>query len=151
MANQLAEFLEERKGKTKSVDWRERKDEWVAALHRLQEQINELLEPSRKSGVASLRIGFVNIAEDHLGPYIAPELTLSVGDEKVIFTPKGLRVFGTEGMVEVKGDRDAIPLIRHTSKGFDQWEFLLQRVPDVVTVPLDEHSLVQALQRVMAP
>ena len=151
MASQLAEFLEGRKSKAQDVDWQAKREQWVAALLRLNDTITELLQPSIASGVASLVPSWVLVTEDLVGTYSAPELKLTVGGDRVSFTPAGLIVFRADGRVDVKGDFDSIPLIRHTHEGIDDWEFLLQRVPEVVTVPLNEESLVQALQRVMAP
>jgi hypothetical protein len=151
MANQLTEFLEDRKGKAHGVDWHAKKEEWIAALLRLHDKIGQLLEPSVSKGVATKMTTWIEITEDFIGTYSAPELRLVVGDDRVVFSPKALNVYGAAGRVDVKGDRDVIALIRLPAEASGEWQFVLQRVPKLVTAPLDERSLVNALEHVMAP
>jgi hypothetical protein len=93
----------------------------------------------------------IEVREDFIGTYAIDELRLTVGNDRVVFTPKGIAIIGAAGRVDLQGDRDTIPLIWRPGDEAGDWQFLLQRMPKVVTVPLDEQALAQALQRVMAP
>jgi hypothetical protein len=147
MANQLAEFLSERKGKAQGVDWQAKKRGWLDAVLRLHQQIMDLVP----SDIADVVTTWIEVSEDFVGTYQAPELTLTVGDDRVVFSPKGLNVYGASGRVDLKGDRDVVTLIRLPEEESGEWQVVLQRVPRLVTVPLSERSLVEALERVMAP
>ena len=151
MASQLVEFLEERKGKAQGGDWQARKEAWITSVERLHETIKHLLEPSEKKGIASIATNWIDITEDFVGTYTVPELKLTVGDDRVTFTPKGLIVYGASGRVDVRGDRDTVSLIRLPNEPSGEWQVVLRRVPKIMTVPLGERSLVDLLERVMAP
>jgi len=89
------------------------------------------------------------VTEDFIGTYKVPQLQLTVGRDRVVFSPKGVNVIGAKGRVDLRGDRDTVTLIRTASDGDGEWRVVLQRVPKFVAVPLDESSLAEALQRVM--
>ena len=152
MTNQLLEFLEERKGKASSVDWHAKKEEWVAAVRRLHAKILDLLGPARNSGAVVTLQTEAELTEDFVGTYYAPVLKLTVGDDRVVFSPQGLHVYGASGRVDLRGDRGVVSLLFMPEKGVNhEWRFQMERAPSRLTVPLDEHSLLDALERVMAP
>ncbi len=114
--------------------------------------VTGLLQPSIRKGIVAVDEDHqIEITEDFIGSYQVSELRLTVGDDRVVFSPKAMNVFGAAGRVDVRGDRDVLALIRLPDDESGEWHFVLQRVPKLVTVPLDEYSLVKALERVMAP
>ena len=152
MADQLTEFLRSKKDQSAGgqVDWEAKKAEWLASLQRLYARIKNLLDESIRDGTVEVFEFEAEVTEDYLGPYKVRQLGLAVGRDRVLFSPKGVNVIGAEGRVDLQGDRDTVTLIRTASGGGGEWEVVLQRVPKLVAVPLDESSLAAALQRVMS-
>jgi hypothetical protein len=152
MASQLTEFLEQRKNKAQGVDWQTKKKEWLDALSRLHARINGLLQQSTIKGIATVDEIPVQLTEDFVGTYEAPELRLTVGDDVVVFSPVGFHVFGAAGRVDLRGDRDVVSLIRLPEASVkDEWQFVLQRLPTRRLAPLNQRSLLDAFERVMIP
>jgi hypothetical protein len=149
MASQLVEFLEGRKEKAHGVDWEQKKLDWLNAVALLYNKIGVLLGGTIDKGIVKAEKFEVEVHEDFIGTYPIDELRLTVGDDRVTFKPVGINVIGALGRVDMRGDRDKIPLI--WTEGAGEWQFLLQRVPDLVMIPLEEDSLLAALKRVMAP
>ena len=117
----------------------------------LYEKIAALLVLAAMHSIVKCEKLPIEVTEDFIGTYDTNELRLIVGDDVVTFKPVGTTVIGAAGRVDLQGDRDIIPLIWRPGDEAGDWQFLLQRVPRVVTVPLDEGALAEALQRVMAP
>src|ERR1017187_2887288 len=90
-------------------------------------------------------------SEDYIGTYTIPALELTVGGERVEFRPKGVLVIGAAGRVDIRGGRDTVTLVKNTDKAGGEWSMVLQRVPHLRTVPFDQESLKDALERVMLP
>jgi hypothetical protein len=152
MADQLTEFLRSKKDQSAGgqVDWEAKKAQWLASLEKLYARIKNLLDESIRDGTVDV-VGFeAEVNEDYIGTYRVPQLGLTVGRDRVLFSPKGINVIGAEGRVDLRGDRDTVTLIRTASDGDGKWEVVLQRVPKLVAVPLDASSLAAALQRVMS-
>jgi hypothetical protein len=148
MASQLIEFLEGRKVKAAGVDWEKRKAEWLNGITILYADIRALLHASIDQGVVKLHENKIEVAEDFIGTYEAKELRLAVGADRVVFTPVGANVFGAQGRVDLKGDRGRISLLWN---GGSEWQFVEQRLPELVLQEFNEASLLGALQSIMAP
>ena len=86
------------------------------------------------------------VQEQHIGSYEIPEMTLAVGDEQVLFSPKGVNVIGAAGRVDVRGDRGEAMLVRQPD---DRWSLVLSRTPKLQLVPLDDESFLEMLRSVM--
>jgi hypothetical protein len=151
MADQLTEFLRNKKEQSTrgEVDWEAKKAQWLTSLQRLYARIKDLMDESLRDGTVDVVEFEAEVNEDYIGTYRVPQLGLTVGRDRVLFSPKGVNVIGAEGRVDLQGDRDTVTLIRTASAGDREWEVVLQRVPKLVAVPLDESSLAAALQRVM--
>ena len=148
MASQLLEFLEGRNEKAQGLDWAAKKRDWVDAVPVLYSTIRSLLKTSTDKGIVTIREVSIEVTEDFIGTYTLPELRLTVGADRVSFTPIGANVVGALGRVDMKGDRDQFALLW---TGGNDWQVVVQRVPDLILIPLDEESLLDCLQRVMAP
>jgi hypothetical protein len=151
MADQLTEFLRSKKEQSTrgEVDWEAKKAQWLTSLQRLYARIKDLMDESIRDGTVDVVEFEAEVNEDYIGTYPAPQLKLTVGRDRVVFSPKGVNVIGAEGRVDLQGDRDTVTLIRTAGAGDREWEVVLQRVPKLVAVPLDESSLAAALQHVM--
>src|SRR4051794_13449695 len=96
--DQLQEFFRQKKQKAKPVDidWAAKRDAWMKAVKDLYRTIeNDYL----KAAKADVQITYPEkvVTEDYIGDYRIPELNLRVGDEQVIFSPKGTNVLGARG------------------------------------------------------
>jgi len=151
MANdQLTEFLRQKKEKARStaIDWPARKDAWIKAVEMLYDTIEkDYLGLADIADIVDVdRTRTKPVQEMHIGSYLIPEMTLVVGDEQVLFTPKGVNVVGAEGRVDVQGDRGEATLVRQAG---DRWSLLISRSPKVQLVPLDDESFLEMLRSVM--
>lgn len=150
MAKELMEFFQSKKqradAESAAIDWQKRRDEWLQAIDKLYVSIQDwLLEPVQK-GVISLQRRPKQIEEAHLGNYSVDDLVLTVGDEKVIFSPKGRNVVGAEGRVDVIGEAGESMFV--VQRG-PRWSVVVSRHPTLKTESLDAESFSQTMQAVM--
>ena len=152
-AIRLTEFIRGRKEQAgrSAVDWQAKKDNWIRSVEELYALVRNMLHESIKSRDVTLRTSDVEVTEDYIGTYTIPALELVVGGERVEFRPRGALVLGAEGRVDIRGGRDTVTLIKNTDKTGGEWSVVLQRIPHFRTVPFDEESLKDALERVMLP
>lgn len=153
MQNQLTDFIRARKTSTPGadIDWQAKLEAWVQAVQRLYDSIRDMLRDSIQSGDVTLRTWHLDLTEDYLGTYSVPALELRIGNERVEFRPKGLRVLGAEGRVDLTGEGGTMSLIRNESQQQGEWSVIMQRVPRLQFSLLNPESLQYALERVMLP
>jgi hypothetical protein len=153
MGDQLTEFLRSRKEQAAKpeINWQARKDNWVRSVEGLYALVRKMLRKSIESKDVSVRTFEMEVTEDYIGTYTIPALELTVGGERVEFRPKGVLVIGAAGRVDIRGGRDTVTLVKNTDKAGGEWSMVLQRVPHLRTVPFDQESLKDALERVMLP
>lgn len=77
--------------------------EWLDHLDDLYTQIRGFLNDYVDSGAASVSSRDIQLNEEFIGPYMAPELILAIGSSKVTFTPVGTMLIGAKGRVDVQG------------------------------------------------
>jgi len=151
MAEQsLKEFFRNKKAKAGGdIDWAARKDEWVQTIRDLYKTITDdyLAEPIADGSVAVAE-DEKTIVEEFIGPYQAPELVLQVGDEKVMFSPKGRNIVGASGRIDLIGEMGVKTLVVQPER---RWGVVESRTPTLRIVPLDKESLLSALKDVMRP
>jgi hypothetical protein len=131
-----------------SVDWNGRKQEWLGAIDQLYQTVGELLSEPLHKGLVRLSKRKKAITESYLGQYEADELLLNVGDEEVVFSPKGRNVVGASGRVDVRGETGEAMLVLQTGP---RWALVSSKYPQLKTVPLDAASFGEALRAVMRP
>src|ERR1022692_2697577 len=109
VADQLTEFLRSKKDQSAGgqVDWEAKKAEWLASLEKLYARIKNLLDESIRDGTVDV-VGFEADVNEDCGTYRVPQLGLTVGRDRVLFSPKGINVIGAEGRVDLRGDRDTV-------------------------------------------
>ncbi len=153
MGDQLVDFLRSKKAPegTSEIDWKAKRDAWVASVKALYALLEDMLRDSIASKDVLLHRDIVRITEDFIGTYSIPVLELTVGNERVEFRPKGITVIGAAGRVDIRGERDTVTLLRDTANTNGGWTIILQRVPHLKLAPLDRESLKYALERVMLP
>jgi hypothetical protein len=147
--NPLQEFFHQKKQKTKAAsgDWAAKRDAWIKAVKDLYKTI---ADDYLKAVKADVEITYPEkvVTEDSIGEYRIPELNLRVGDEVVVFSPKGVHVVGARGRIDVQGDRGDATIIW---QGGDQWSFVAARVPTPKLVVLSAESLAEILKGIMRP
>ena len=152
MTQQLAEFFRQKKERADAenagVDWDQKKREWLTALDSLYGQVTLLLQDPVSQGTLQLSRRQTSINEEHLGSYDADELVLSVGDEKVIFAPKGRNIVGASGRVDVRGESGEAMLVLQPGP---RWSVVKSKYPQLRMIPLNEESFAELLQGVMRP
>lgn len=153
MGDQLVDFLRTRKqqGANREIDWQAKRDTWVRSVEHLYVVVKEILRDSIESEDVTIRQFNTQVTEDFVGTYSIPVLEMTVGNERVEFRPKGITVIGASGRVDLRGERDAVTLLRDQQDVNSGWTVVLQRIPSLRTAPLNRESLVVALERVMLP
>lgn len=149
-SEQIREFLLAKKARADAsdIDWAARRDEWIRAVDALYDEIERrYLGQDDLADVVSVdRSRSVLVEEKHAGSYTIGQLRLSVGDEEVFFTPKGMNVVGANGRVDVWGDRGESALVWEAD---GRWAVVLSRAPRLQKVALNDDSFLALLQGVM--
>ena len=147
--DQLRKLFHEKKQKAKpaNIDWAARRDAWIGAVTTLYRTIVDDYLKAARDEVEITQADKV-VTENYLGEYHVPELVLRVGDEQVVFSPKGTNIAGAHGRIDVQGDRGDATVIW---QGGDRWSIVAARVPALRLVPLTADSLADVLRGVMRP
>lgn len=147
---QLKEFFREkvRKSDSAGMDWNARKKEYQKSLRELYRAVEDCIDAEKGTKEHLFKISFREkiIEEPYLGVYKAKELVLEVGDEKVVFSPRGRYIVGAAGRVDLIGEMGAKTLVVQPDGG---WGIIASRTPTPNVVPLDADSLLAALKEVM--
>jgi hypothetical protein len=77
--------------------------DWIDYLNALYEQIEGYLQTYVERGTAKITLRDMQLNEEFIGAYTAPELILTIGRSTVTFTPIGTMLIGTKGRVDVQG------------------------------------------------
>jgi hypothetical protein len=153
MEDQLVDFLRARKEQAASpeIDWQTKRDTWIRSVEGLYTLVREMLQKSIAAKDVTVRTFDIDVHEDLVGTYSIPVLKIAVGAERVEFRPKGITVIGASGRVDIRGERDAVTLLRDQPDVTSGWTVVLQRVPHLKTAQFDQKSLKYALEKVMLP
>jgi len=90
----------------------------------------------------------ITVRESNVGEYPAREMVVLVGDERVVFTPKGFNIFGSSGRVDVRGERGDGMLVLQPDL---RWGVVQGTRPTLRVVPLADGTLLALLREVMRP
>ncbi|MFI5378091.1 MAG: hypothetical protein ACHRHE_02180 [Tepidisphaerales bacterium] len=150
MTQSLTEFFRVKKQRADeedaTVDWSARKAEWLEALRSLYAQVREILKTPLDQGAVQAATRPKELFEDHLGSYQTEELVLSVGDEHVVFSPKGRNVIGAAGRVDILGEAGEATLVLQPGP---RWAVVRSKYPQLNLVEFNEVSLEETLRGVM--
>jgi len=132
---------------SENIDWEAKKKRWLDALEHLYETITEkYLKGALAEKLVSVSRDKKTITEQFIGRYEAPELVLQVGDERVLFSPKGTNIVGATGRVDLIGEMGEKTLVLQPE---ERWGIVATRTPTLKVVPFDEKSLLAALEEIM--
>ncbi len=128
------------------VDWDERRDKYLGDVKNLYDQIEKMLaEPIGQKSV-TLQRRPKQLTENYIGTYTVDDLILVIGTEQVRFSPRGRNTVGSEGRVDVVGERGEVALIVRPDS---HWGVIQTRQPKLSVVNFDEATLAEILQLVM--
>ena len=105
----LQEFIERRRkeaAETK-IDWEKRKKEWLEAVNKLYELVENWL---KEVGV-EVTYEDTELFEERLGRYKVRKMVLNIGGEKVELRPVGTLVIAAKGRVDVEGPKGRIKIV----------------------------------------
>lgn len=89
--------------KKPSVDWEAQKKDWLDSLEKLFEQVKLYLKDYCDSGKMELESRLVQLSEEDIGVYDAPQLVIKVGGNHATLTPVGTMLVGAWGRVDMSG------------------------------------------------
>jgi hypothetical protein len=147
--DQLQKFFQEKKRKAMpaDVDWGAKRDAWIAAVNDLYRTIeNDYLKAAKADVEITRRES--EVREFFIGVYKVPELVLHVGDEEVVFLPKGANVVGAQGRIDIEGECGEASIIW---QGGNRWSIVVSRTPVLRLEKLTADTLADILRGIMRP
>ena len=146
MTQNLSEFLREKKKRTdeetRGIDWNQRRQEWLDAVAQLYLIVEGFLSDPTKDGSVSTARRAKQLTESHLGTYSIEDMVLTIGDEEVIFSPKGRNIIGAQGRVDVRGETGEAMLVVQPGP---RWSVVQSKVPQLKLVPFDSEAFAEML------
>lgn len=127
-----------------NIDWGIKKDSWLKNIGKFYERILAWLEPLIHEGVVRYETKTVTLEEEPIGAYEVEILTIHIGNQEVIFYPKGTLIIGAQGRIDIRGHR----AVRSTVLNNDQWS-VVERAPKIKMLPFTEESFQDILSEVM--
>lgn len=100
------------------VDWNKQREEWLAYLAGLYDEIKSFLKAYTDNGSIKLKRDKISITENDIGTYDADKMTIYIGTRKITLTPIGTMLIGTKGRVDVAGSagKSRLVLINKAAK-----------------------------------
>jgi hypothetical protein len=112
------------------VDWDKEREEWVAHLGSLYEQIEAFLKKYTGHKGSPVRIEYNNIElnEEYIGRYVVRQMALHIGRQEITFTPIGRLLIGVGGRVDVAGSAGKAWLARVDKDAVDAGSMIRVKV-----------------------
>jgi hypothetical protein len=140
------EFLRKQASKGETREKRERREEWVAAVKRLMDQLRAWLKESDPDQVLDVIPMEIERVEAGLGRYLVPGLVIRTGNSRVQVLPIGRSVvadlvasnerpLNAEGRVDITDGVQRWMLYHTSHDGQETWYALDQRLR---AAPLDQ-------------
>jgi hypothetical protein len=136
---------------------RDRRDEWILAVKRLNEQISEWLREADPEKLLDVMPLVFDKAETGLGPYKVPGLKIGLGDLSVQVIPVARNVVGSPrllgdgaqlaGRVDITDGIKKYVIRRILSEGAEFWEVLDEHFG---AAPFDQARLESILQDLLS-
>jgi len=110
--NDLISFLHSKAGApVPKIDWEARKDNWLKNIAQFYDLIKDWLKPLENDKTVSYRKIAKTIEEEYLGSYQVEDLILQIGNQHVVFHPKGTLIVGANGRIDIQGQRSIRSII----------------------------------------
>jgi hypothetical protein len=141
----LVDFLRQKAEMVdRSIDWPARRRKWKKDVAGLYRTVRAWLSPLVAEGTIQIEESKMKLREDYIGAYEIPVLHILIGDQTVIFRPKGALIYGAEGRVDITGARsDKLLLVDH-----GKWS-IVDKSDRVRFIPFTEKSFRGLLEEVM--
>lgn len=116
MTSTFDDFLNKRiKPQGEQVSYEKKREEWVADLSSLHEQLRGYLQKYIEEGKIHFHSENQQISEQFLGEYEAPVLLIGLvgdGNAQIRIRPYGFHVIGSRGRVDMQGPKGSAMLVR---------------------------------------
>jgi hypothetical protein len=143
---ELEKFFRKKAQRSGSTNFVKLRRNWIRSVNALYDEIEiKYLARLIKEKVLTITRRRKMLFEEDLGEYSIDDLEINVGDERAIFSPKGHRIVGAQGRLDLEGDRGVVTLVLNLGR----WSIVASRTPTLRLVPLDEKTLLQAMKDVM--
>jgi len=129
-----------------SIDWQERKNDWISSIESLYTQIEKWLIADVKAGSIAMQKGKTSLREEYIGEYDAPTLTIVVGDSSVGLFPRGTLIIGSHGRIDMRGSSNQVMLIRDKA---NNWQFTYRDANKIQHEELTADTLKSWIQQVL--
>ena len=114
-AETFDEFVKQRAAQAnenaEEVDWGKARATWLRELDHLYDCMEAYLKSYTDSGQIRIERQAVQLTEDYLGTYDAEKLALFIGNDKVVAEPVGALLIGSQGRVDLSGNRKTLRIV----------------------------------------
>ncbi len=144
----LADLVKQKQSQSTAdpIDWSARLLKYLDAVDDLYRQLETAFQEAIAAGSVRIHKRPRAITERYIGAYSTTDLILIIGHEQVQFVPRGRMFAGTEGRVDVIGERAEAMLVFRPGVG---WEIIEARQPTLRTTPFNESTLAELLREIM--
>ena len=88
---------------TGKIDRAKERDAWLKRLDELFLQVDGYLDEYVRAGAVEISKGYVELDEEQIGSYQAPQMIVTIGRKAVRLEPVGTFIIGAKGRVDVLG------------------------------------------------
>jgi hypothetical protein len=93
-----------RLGRGETTNWQAEKTAWLGMLGDLYTRLTGFLKPYIDAGQISIAFHDGDVSEEHLGVYVVPVATITIGTKSVTLEPVGTIQVGSRGRIDVIGN-----------------------------------------------
>lgn len=115
------EFLKRKNKDEKPIDWGSRKTSWLNSVNEFYLHINSWLAPFMNSSLLKIDKKDIQVYEQYIGHYYAPQLDIRIGNDIVSLTPKGTIIIGAYGRIDLRGPKNEIIILEEK---WNNWKFV---------------------------
>lgn len=148
MNPELLKLLKEQKKDADRPIGRDKiRDEWVAAVRALVDQVAVWLKPATEAKLLTLRALERDHSEDRLGRYTVPTLEIMTPNgTPVLLEPYARMIVGGKGRVDMHSGSRSTMLVRGDKGG---WFFALRSPKGIKQEPLSEETFSEAFRAML--
>lgn len=99
-------FLEKqelKKRDAEQTDWKKRREDWLRRIGEFYQLVQRFLRRYLDQGKVSIDFRPLTLNEEYIGSYETTKLHLTMGSHEVVFSPKGTRMIGSKGRIDMDG------------------------------------------------
>jgi hypothetical protein len=107
----LEDFLNKKSEKHSSVDWEERKKQWIASVSDFYKEVQNWIRPLEEKGLLQSSFENTILREEYIGEYEVKKLILNVQGDKVVFAPIAALIIGARGRIDMVGPNGRVKFV----------------------------------------